>query len=126
MHSPFPSRWSPGMGAEQQSKFNQLSQQWDEQSTARAAAAGVVQLYRSTFEQAVARGYPGKHLLVELYAPWCPHCQAFEPDFNQVCTHATPPPRCARRHCFDAQERTSSPLSQHLASSAGCGRGRWW
>jgi thiol-disulfide isomerase/thioredoxin len=30
------------------------------------------------------RGYAGKHVLVELYAPWCPHCQDFELDFNRV------------------------------------------
>jgi hypothetical protein len=46
MHSPFPNRWSPGMSVEQQRAFNQLAQQWDEQSTIRAAAAGVVQLHR--------------------------------------------------------------------------------
>jgi hypothetical protein len=63
MHSPFPNRWSPGMSVEQQralnqlaqqwdeqstirAAFNQLAQQWDEQSTIRAAAAGVVQLHR--------------------------------------------------------------------------------
>lgn len=118
MHSPFPSRWSPGMGSEQQSKFNKLSQQWDEQSTARAAAAGVVQLYRSTFEQAVTRGYPGKHLLVELYAPWCPHCQAFEPDFNQVCKlWQRPVVDCSEAQAlYDAQWSTTHSIPNDCAA----------
>jgi len=24
------------------------------------------------------------HTLLEIYAPWCPHCQHFEPQFNDL------------------------------------------
>jgi thiol-disulfide isomerase/thioredoxin len=55
---------------------------WDQKASLRAAAAGVLTVTEDNFEQVVVKE-PG-HILLEMYAPWCPHCQEFEPTYNKI------------------------------------------
>ena len=55
---------------------------WDQKASLRAAAAGVLTVTEDNFEQVVVKD-PG-HILLEMYAPWCPHCQEFEPTYNKI------------------------------------------
>jgi len=59
---------------------------WDLKARERADAAGVLTVTEENFEQLVMKDQG--HILLEMYAPWCPHCQDFEPSYNKVVPEA--------------------------------------
>eukprot|EP00802_Teleaulax_amphioxeia_P007540 Tamp_07547.p2 GENE.Tamp_07547~~Tamp_07547.p2 ORF type:complete len:200 (+),score=49.77 Tamp_07547:1409-2008(+) len=59
---------------------------WDLEAAKRAHDAGVLTVTEDTFEQMVIKDEG--HILLEMYAPWCPHCQEFEPTFNKIAGEA--------------------------------------
>lgn len=55
---------------------------WEQGAKGRAKEAGIVQVGEETFESLVTKSKT--HVLFEIYAPWCPHCQHFEPTYLQI------------------------------------------
>ena len=55
---------------------------WEQGAKIRAENLGILQVTEETFEAVV--GNAKTNLLLEIYAPWCSHCQHFEPKFNAL------------------------------------------
>lgn len=55
---------------------------WEQGAKERAKEAGILQVAEDNFEQLVAGSKT--HVLFEIYAPWCPHCQHFEPTYIKL------------------------------------------
>jgi len=55
---------------------------WEQGAKKRAQDSGITQVTEEIFEEVV--GNSKTHILFEIYAPWCPHCQHFEPQYNQL------------------------------------------
>jgi len=70
---------------------------WEQGALRRAKDAGITQVTEENFEEEVVKS--SKHILFEVYAPWCPHCRNLEPQFN------------ALAHFLREKEKTRDPNS---------------
>ena len=86
---------------------------WDETARVRSEAAGVVTVTEDKFEQILVK--EEGNVVVKMYAPWCPHCQEFEVNYNAI-SHVfrngnLPKERQVR---FARMDRWQNNVPQHL------------
>eukprot|EP00960_Hanusia_phi_P033935 750722-Hanusia_phi.AAC.5 len=55
---------------------------WDFEASKRALSLGISLVSSEKFEEVVWNCT--EDVFIDIYAPWCPHCQSLDPDFNEL------------------------------------------
>jgi len=55
---------------------------WDFDASKRALDLGIALVKSESFEEVVWNS--SEDFFLDVYAPWCPHCQSLDPDFNEL------------------------------------------